>query len=183
MSPSQKALWDYITPILTFIAEQSRDVHPTILLNGDLFTSNCAETVRSLHTFPVGLNVGFMLARGAQVNPSVFATLLPESDNRHRVYRLASKDIIRQILRIAARYDIPYQNAKWVTLGMWDNAQSKKNTSEIRKRKREDEDEDQSIQEELPPVELSKQERIKCREAMSMSKSMQQLLYLSKPHF
>ena len=57
----------------------------------------------------------FMMARAAQSNPSIF----------RREGLLPKLDIIKEYSRLCARYDMPYQNAKYSLLCIWGDHQDK----------------------------------------------------------
>jgi len=97
---------------LTFFPKLLAKMKPRIplILNGDIY-------IPPLPRF--GQEVGYMIARGAQKNPSVFATML---DPSHRKYLKEPRDqftVCREYMLLAVKTDQPWQNAKYCIQTMW----------------------------------------------------------------
>ncbi|ORX44974.1 FMN-linked oxidoreductase [Piromyces finnis] len=81
-----------------------------VIANGDIFNYNDMEKIKKIS------NVNsFMMARAAQNNPSIF----------RKEGVLPKLDVVKEYSRLCAKYDMPYQNAKYALLCIWKDHQDK----------------------------------------------------------
>ncbi|OUM56222.1 hypothetical protein PIROE2DRAFT_49838, partial [Piromyces sp. E2] len=81
-----------------------------VIANGDIFNYEDMEKIKKMSNIN-----SFMIARAAQSNPSIF----------RREGLLPKLDIVKEYSRLCARYDMPYQNAKYSLLCIWGDHQDK----------------------------------------------------------
>jgi len=81
-----------------------------VIANGDIFCYEDMEKIKKMSNIN-----SFMIARAAQNNPSIFRKegILPKLD------------MVKEYGRLCARYDMPYQNAKYSLLCIWHDHQDK----------------------------------------------------------
>jgi len=110
MKSSEAALWDRVEEIC-------KSVSLPIVINGDVFRM---EDIRELKKRAV--DVGYMVARGAQSTPYVFHHLKQElaidKENCNAEDEKSLTDILREYAKLCMLYDMPFQNAKYVLCQM-----------------------------------------------------------------
>jgi len=79
-----------------------------VIANGDIFNYEDMEKIRKMSNIN-----SFMIARAAQNNPSIF----------RKEGMLSKLDMVKEYSRLCARYDMPYQNAKYSLLCIWHDHQ------------------------------------------------------------
>jgi len=79
-----------------------------VIANGDIFCYDDMEKIKKMSNIN-----SFMIARAAQSNPSIFRKegLLPKLQ------------IVKEYSKLCAKYDMPYQNAKYALLCIWQDHQ------------------------------------------------------------
>jgi tRNA-dihydrouridine synthase 2 len=108
--PRHPARWPYFTEIAKAIAPLP------LIANGDIMD---AESLAQLQQTVPG-PVSWMVARGAQWNPSIF----------RRQGRLPVRKVSEDYLKLAVKYAMPFSNAKFTLLQMWIGEQERGDGSE-----------------------------------------------------
>jgi tRNA-dihydrouridine synthase 2 len=110
--PRFPAHWNVIGEIL------ARVTTLPVYINGDVYT---LADIKKLEEMGMHFKIlcqgvkGFMLARGAQFNPTVFASM---SGDRSGLSMLSGMDAAREYLKTALDCDMPMHNIKWSLLQM-----------------------------------------------------------------
>ncbi|ORX84435.1 FMN-linked oxidoreductase [Anaeromyces robustus] len=79
-----------------------------VIANGDIFCYDDMEKIKKISNIN-----SFMIARAAQSNPSIF----------RRDGLLPKLQIVKEYSKLCAKYDMPYQNAKYALLCIWQDHQ------------------------------------------------------------